>query len=353
MAAALFFLIVMKQTEHTTAPNALLVDFDPGEDWQFLEALRVATGEEWELRRHQTNHLHGSLLKNLRRCLEYIIYPLMVLLGRRRYRRIVGWQQFYGVNMAFWQRLLCRPKRFDLTIMTFIYKPKRGCLGRLYFRYMKYAVASRYVDRIVCYAREECRSYSRIFGVPESKFVFMPLGVAEDEESSLASIAEPGDYLFAAGRSNRDYPLLLRTMRLLPEVKLKVACEERFADLPANVEILHGCYERDMFRRLRDSYCVAIPLSDPTISAGQLSILQAMQYGKPIVASRSAGLQDYLVEGETALVVDSTPEAWSEAIARLYADRELYNRMSQNCRRIYQQSYTERAMGRNFATLLR
>jgi glycosyltransferase involved in cell wall biosynthesis len=346
-----------KHPDDKTCVNALLVDFDPGQDWQFLAALRGATGEEWQMRMNKTDHLHGSLLKNLRRCVEYILYPLMVLCGRRKYRRIVGWQQFYGLNLAFWQRLLCLPKRFDLTVMTFIYKPKRGAVGRLYYHYMKFAVASRYIDRIVCYSRSECSNYSRLFGVPESKFVFMPLGVAEDveAEASVDNTASVDDsaYVFAAGRSNRDYPLLLQAMRLLPDRSLKVACEESFASAPSNVEVLHGCYGGEMFRRLSRCYCVVVPLQDPTISAGQLSLLQAMQYGKPIIVSRSAGVQDYVTDGETALLVEPTAEAWRDAIARLYADRALYERMSRNCRQTYLQNYTEHAMGENFAALLR
>jgi glycosyltransferase involved in cell wall biosynthesis len=342
----------MKETNHSTTRNVLLVDFDPGADWQFLAALREASGEEWEVRLWRTEQLHGSAVKNLLRCLQYIFYPLLFLLGRHSYRRVVGWQQFYGVSIAFWQRLFHRPKRFDLTVMTFIYKPKRGLLGKLYYHYLHYAINSPYVDRIVCYARAECRSYSQTFGVEESKFVFLPLGVHADAEPAEPTRSTTASYIFATGRSNRDYPLLLAALRLRPELRLKVACEEALSDTPDNVEVLHDCYDRDMFHCLDTAYCVAVPLRDPTISAGQLSILQAMQYGKPIIVSRSAGVQDYVVEGETALLVDATAEAWSEALARLYTEPTLYERMSQNCRRIYRENYTEATMGRNFATLL-
>lgn len=345
----------MQQTEQSPFGNVLLVDFAMGNDWQFLDGLRAATSEEWEVRVHQTNHLHGSPWKNLRRCLEYIFFPWTVLCGRRRYRRVVAWQQFFGVSLAFWLRLFHLPKRFDLTVMTFIYKPKRGALGRIYFRFMRYAVASRYVDRIVCYARTECRSYSRIFGVPEEKFVFLPLGVPEEETTETAEPEvhpESADYIFATGRSNRNYPLLLSVMRLVPLRKLRIACEEDLGVLPESVEVIHGCYGADMMQRLKASYLVAIPLSDPNISSGQLCALQAMQQGKPIVASRSAGLQDYLKDGETALLVDADAAAWSRAIERLYSDSELYARLSQNARQMYLQHYTERAMGENFAVLL-
>ena len=105
--------------------NIVLVDFDKDEKWSFPKTLESVTHAEWETKRHVTNHLHGGLLPNLLRFFWYFFFPLIILIRRKQYDKVIGWQQFYGLNFAFWSRFLGLKKVNDLTVMTFIYKKSK------------------------------------------------------------------------------------------------------------------------------------------------------------------------------------------------------------------------------------
>jgi phosphatidyl-myo-inositol dimannoside synthase len=58
--------------------------------------------------------------------------------------------------------------------------------------------------------------------------------------------------------------------------------------------------------------------------------LEAAASGLPVVASKSGGVKDSVKENETGLLVDAadSPEAAAQAIARLFTDKALHERMA-------------------------
>lgn len=115
--------------------------------------------------------------KVLLRYILFFLFPLLIVIKRRKYEKIVTWQQFYGLNYAFWCRLFHLPKVNDLTVMTFIYARKQGRIGRIYHRYMTYIVKSKYIDRFIVFSPKEAAYYSECFDEPIERFVSIPLGV--------------------------------------------------------------------------------------------------------------------------------------------------------------------------------
>jgi len=61
------------------------------------------------------------------------------------------------------------------------------------------------------------------------------------------------------------------------------------------------------------------------------SILEAMACGKPIIATPIAGIPDAVISGETGYIVNDYIEA-AEKINLLLSDKNLYNKISMNCR---------------------
>lgn len=323
--------------------NIVLVDCDVDEKWTFCEVLEKETKERWCVKKCITNNLHGSVFLNLLRFLYYFLFPLFFLVRRRQYGKIISWQQFYGLNIAFWSRLLRLKKLNDLTVMTFIYNKKGGVKGKIYHKYMSYIVKSGYVDRFICFAKEECGYYSNIFGVDESVFIYVPLGhsMVTDVE-----IADEG-YVFSTGRSNRDYDFLVDSFRGT-NYKLVIACDTyRNHVSEANVKILNNCHFKDMFKLMSKCHCVIVPLKNLKVSSGQLVVIQAMSLGKPVVCTKSDGIKDYVVDGRTGFLINNEKEQFDIALSKLFTEK--YSEMSDNAKKMYVEYFTEEAMFRRIA----
>jgi glycosyltransferase involved in cell wall biosynthesis len=72
-----------------------------------------------------------------------------------------------------------------------------------------------------------------------------------------------------------------------------------------------------------DAQLLLVPGSDPTCRA----LREGMALGVPSVATRRGLLPDVVEDGATGLLVDETPEALADAIARLAADEPLRRRL--------------------------
>ena len=101
--------------------NIILADHNVSEEWEFKKAIENETKEKWELEVCLTNRLHGNKFKEMLRYVKYFIFSLKIFLKRNKYNKIIAWQQFYGLLIAFYCRLF-KVKNFpDIYVMIFIY----------------------------------------------------------------------------------------------------------------------------------------------------------------------------------------------------------------------------------------
>jgi hypothetical protein len=156
--------------------------------------------------------------------------------------------------------------------------------------------------------------------------------------------ASPGAFALTLGETrHRDYAALFRAVDGL-DIELRVlpggyeyAREKRPAvplRAPANVRFV----PRVSPVALRDLYAearfVVVAVPDLLYAAGLTAALEAMSMARAVIATRSRGLADYLVDGETCLLVDPGDVAGLRAaIARLAGDPSLARRLGENGRR--------------------
>ena len=325
--------------------NLLLTDFVVDKDWVFLKHLGES---DWICIGKQSTRLHDSFLKNLVRYAIYFIFPLQFVFKRSCYGKIVAYQQFFGLNFAFWCRVFHLKKRNDLTVMTFIYKKKLGRAGLLYHKYMSYVVTSQYIDRFICFSKEECAYYANLFGVDKSKFIFCPLG---KEEPLVKDVKDEG-YIFATGLSNRDYDFLVDALKYT-DYRCVIACDAyKLKDCPANTSVLNNCYGESMLNLMAHCHCVVVPLKDLRISSGQLVVLQAMSLGKPVICTHADGIIDYVENEVTGYLIDNKKEQLLSALHRLYEHKGDYDAIAKNARVSYLNNFTVEAMFRRIAHVI-
>jgi glycosyltransferase involved in cell wall biosynthesis len=89
--------------------------------------------------------------------------------------------------------------------------------------------------------------------------------------------------------------------------------------------------------RLRHLYAqsqfVVLPVYDTVFSAGSTAVMEAGCMGRAVVATRSRGITDYVIDGVTGILVEpGSPDALQEAICYLLAHPEKARQMGQNAR---------------------
>ncbi len=252
---------------------------------------------------------------------------------RRQYDYVFTFEcSLTSFAMAFWQTLLFsrKPKH---VILQFIMREKTASLAsRLKYALMKWLFSS--VHLAVCSARAECEYYREAFGWPASKVAYVPYHASATIE--LPPPGSDGGYLFAAGRTFRDFPTMIAAVRPTSHATVIVASRS-VAKLPTDaphIRLHEDIPIAEFSKLLEGARVVVVPLQDRRISTGQIVILHAMALGKPVIVTRTSGSVDYIDDGENGLLVPpSDPEALRRAIDRVMSDAGLRQRLGEAARK--------------------
>ena len=312
------------------------------QDWDFWRGVEHETGQSWEVRRCCINEYAG--IKKYTRYLKYLFYPLYLIAVRNRYEVIISWEQFFGLVMAFYMRILHIKNCPPVDIMTFIYRPKKGIAGKLHFYFVSKAVTSRYVRKIYVFGKSEIDYYMQLFGLPREKFVAEVLGIADiaSQINALAPV-QHGRYFIAAGRSNRDYDFLRDAWKDSTE-QLCIVCDVESADDTPHIHYEKDCHGNDYLRLLADARAVIVPLRSREFSSGQLVVLQAAMLAKPVIVTENDTIRDYVDDGKTGFIIAKDSKALKQALQKL-DDAELYAQMCQNARDKFEHCFSLYELG--------
>jgi glycosyltransferase involved in cell wall biosynthesis len=163
-------------------------------------------------------------------------------------------------------------------------------------------------------------------GVRE-RAVFAPLP-ADGDFAALASFVRDDGYVFAGGGTGRDFATVVEALQgtglTLRIVTFSPATLGWDGDLPEHVEVEWTMPVASFLERLAGARIVVVPLRDATSDFGQTTVVQALSLGKPVVATRSPGVVDYVRDGQEGLLVDAGDvEGCRAAVLRLHGDDEL------------------------------
>lgn len=326
--------------------NIILVDFDVTEKWDYLLAIEKVTNTKWHIKKCITNKLHGNRIKTIIRYFYYFVFSLKIFLYRNQYEKIIAWQQFFGLILAFYCRLFRVSFCPQIFVMTFIYKPKKN---RLYNWFIMYVTQSKYITKLIVLSDSEVDYYSELFGVDKNRFYSTRIGVSDISGQVTASFST-GKYYLAVGRSNRDYHFLREVWRK-EYGELIVVNDSYTEDEKEGITVLRDCYGEDYINRVANCYAQIIPLDDPNIASGSLSFLQAMMLSKPTIVTENYTVYDYIVNKHNGMIIDKTEQALKEAIEFL-DNREKYEHICKNARLDYEKLFSEYRLGEDIGKLI-
>lgn len=271
---------------------------------------------------------------------------LKALLSHNQPDVIIAGSHLEILPLVILKRILFK-KRPYLVLLSFIYTKRRwpihNTLRHLYFK----ALLSK-ISLIVCNSRYEMARYSQFF--KNCKFAHVPYGL-HIHEVSLDQKQE--SYVLSAGRSGRDYSTLIRVFSRLP-YKLHIVCDcLNESPSASNIQVLRNCYGRHYLEELKGANLVVIPLVEGEISAGQMVLLQAMAYAKPIIITRTKTTEEYAKHLETAFFVNhGNEEELRQAVEYLLSSHDVTKKLGGNAARHFTKNYSMRAYARNLHNCL-
>lgn len=182
------------------------------------------------------------------------------------------------------------------------------------------------------------------------------IGHYVDGEFFCPSSKNQESYIFTVGDDpGRDYNTLLGAAS---NTSIDLVMRTNFdIDLNGNQRI-HHIKDRVSFTDLHDLYAraaiVVIPLSDTLNASGISSFLEAASMGKPIIVSKSKGIEDFVVPGENCIEVPChDPVALQSAIDKLIQEPETRARLGRNARSFFEKNSSAASFGRRFSETLR
>lgn len=278
----------------------------------------------------------------------YIRAGWQALQGMRSQDRLIFFTAGLALTAAMLSRFTSGPAP-EIAVLNFIYRRRPGWLGRGFELFVKRALE--HIAWIGVPSREAAAYYRECFPKAAARFQVFPTWCGFPEEPPAVSASTTA--VFSGGRSMRDYGTLLEALRRL-EISANIAASRTAMEglaIPPNVNLAFDVPHQEFAQSMMQAAVVVVPLQPVYFDAGQSVVLQAMCYGKPIVATDTAGLADYIDHGRTGLLVPpDDPEALAAAIKRLLDDATFAAALGKAGREAYQTRYSRDAFVRRLAS---
>jgi glycosyltransferase involved in cell wall biosynthesis len=209
------------------------------------------------------------------------------------------------------------------------------------------------VDRFVVHHRAEIEAYSHWLRLPAERFSFVPLQF--DNPFTRVAPDDDDPFIFATGSGFRDYGTLFEAVGALGYRTLIVAGERILAGLtaPPNVEILEGVTRDEIIDLSQRARVNAIPLTEEGVVAGGVTMSQTLRLGRAMVVTDRPGVDDYVTDGETGLLVPPhDPRAFADALKRLWVDDSLRGQLNAGALRFGNEHLTDAAAAAELERIL-
>jgi glycosyltransferase involved in cell wall biosynthesis len=302
------------------------------------------------------------VVPHLNAAFEFVSCPRLRSYGGFNVARMVGsWQAVrlarrtdasvivtHGPTLAMWCCIFAFVLRLTKPLIfahSFNFTVLPGRIKRLIF-----SLALQRAERFAVFSRMERNLYAGAFKLDINKIDFIRWGVRAPIVT--AKPVEPGDYVCSIGGNGRDYRTLMHAAGLLPNTNFIVVARPHNIvglDVPTNVKIRTNLPLDETMNILGHSRLLALPLAGSEVPCGHVTIVAAMHLGKPVIASASTGVSDYVENGVTGLTV-KVGEAveLAQAVQSLLDNSGLLNSLGDNAKRFANSQCSERAIADHF-----
>ncbi len=199
------------------------------------------------------------------------------------------------------------------------------------------------VDRFIVHSTAEIHGYAELLRLPVERFEYVPMQYGARVESDVPEgFDEP--YIFATGSGYRDYETFFAAVAKLGIRTVVLASDRALAGLtiPPNVEILDQLTRPEIRRLVAHARVNVVPLNDEALTAGLITIVETFRHGRSLVTTNRLGLEDYCIDGKTALCADLfDPRSMADRIHQMWSDDELRKSLDFNAQAFAEENCTD------------
>jgi glycosyltransferase involved in cell wall biosynthesis len=270
-----------------------------------------------------------------------LTYQVLSECRHKYYDLIVAWESKLGFPIGIERRVL-EGSLPPLLVLAFAYKG----VATHFPAFSREVVQG--ITHMTVASPGEVDYYQQILRVPAERITFCAVGW-HDICKGIRAKTE-GGYIFAPGRSCRDYQTFLRAMDGFDAQA--VIATRRFVlkgmKLPHNIRVQEYMPENEYARYLVQSSFVVLPLQNVPFAAGIETIVQAMSAGKAVVATNTMGTAYYVEDGVTGVLVPPyDAAALREECTYLLKHPALCTQMGRNARERYERCFTSEHAARS------
>lgn len=196
--------------------------------------------------------------------------------------------------------------------------------------------------------------------LPESRVHYVPFGVDVDFWSPAADDPPHArDVVLAVGNDrHRDHAQVVAAaeavQRTRPATRLCLVTHHDVPVPPAVGTREPALTHAELRSRYRGSAVVALAMRPNLHCSGVTAALEAMACARPVVATATAGMSDYIRDGVTGrLVPAGDVAAMAAAVAELLADPEAAQAMGRAARTAVEQRFSSELLARRIAAIRR
>ena len=250
-------------------------------------------------------------------------YPLVFTWSERAGIPLAGYKRLFQSRGRFVSMFQCWSARQELAMTTFdLFKS---------------------MDAIIVHCKSMRENLVR-FGASRERVKLIHYSIDQDFFAPLTDVQPRKNVILSIGEArSRDYASLFEAVQGLP-LTLEVAgfghwyAREKNsstrASIPKNVSMLTHLSQWELRERYASSQFVVVPVHDLVYSAGATASMEAGSIGRAVIAFRSRGITDYIIDGETGILVEpGNVQGMRNAIQSLLSNPREAKRLGDNARR--------------------
>jgi glycosyltransferase involved in cell wall biosynthesis len=173
----------------------------------------------------------------------------------------------------------------------------------------------------------------------------------------------PNGPIMSLGVAKRDYNTLITALSELPEYETELFVSSKFGDklarrirthIPEWIHVTGFVPNDELMRRYQNTRFVVVSLEETThTGAGINVILEAGAFGKAVIATKTGGMQTFVKNGETGILVPPYDvKAMREAIQKLWTQPDLAHQMGLAARRYVETHFNPETVNSNISAFL-